>query len=206
MKTIKYLCCGIALLALTACGGTGTGGSNDKNTVSLEIKPELSSLGDFFTIEAPTATVTLTETSERGETYVKIMSTISVTVNEDVASNAGFDLDAEILDKNLNKISDFPEFDIEAQNDFDNGTYNDYLKKGTVRATAEWSTTKAKWDNNADEREMWEKIQKDGAFIVIKPGWSSAKFIPYQSGSGKKATEEDFKAETIMVETDSIAF
>ncbi len=202
MKVIKYFLSSMTLLALTACGGNG-GGEN--NSVALEIKPELNALGEFITFEVPQATIALTETSENGEAYVKIMSTISVTVKEDVEADCGLDLEAEVLDKNLNKVTDFPDFDIESMRDYDNGDFDQYLKKGTVRATAEWSTTKTKWDNNAEERELWEKIQKDGAYIVLKPRWDNAKFIPYVPGTGTKKTEMDFEVDT-LAPIDTIAF
>lgn len=195
MKTINYIWGVVAMLAMTSCGG------RDGNSVSLDVKPELGTLGEYLTIDASEATITLSEVTEDGEPCIKIMATLLVTVNKAVASNYDFDLDAEVLDKDMNKVSNFPTFRIETQNDYNNRPCHYYLSPGTVRATVEVSTTKARWDNNADEREPWEKICKDGAYLALKPQWNSAKYEPYGTAQATSTADNDDESETVAEET-----
>ena len=51
---------GMALALLMAVGMAACGGgSNDPNTLKLEVKPELGALGDYMTIESKEAVITL---------------------------------------------------------------------------------------------------------------------------------------------------
>ena len=185
MKTIKYICGAMAMVIMASCE------SGDDNSVSLEVKSELSSLGKYIKIDAPTAKISLSEITEDGEPCIKLMSTLPITITKAVASNYGFDLEAEILDKDMNKISEFPTFDIQSQHDYDGDEYDEYLLAGNTRATVEITTTKGKWDNNAEERLTWERIRKDGVYIVLKPSWRDAKYMPYKEGGIKATSQND---------------
>ncbi len=109
---------GMALGFLMLIGMAACGGSNDPNTVKLEVKPELGDLGNYMTIESKDATISLSEFTDDGEPYVKLSSTLQVKVNKAVASNYGFDLDVVILDKNMNEITDFGDYDREDMSDY----------------------------------------------------------------------------------------
>lgn len=181
MKTIKLLLCGLVSLALFSCSG-------DKNSAKLEIKEELGDLTKFLSVDSDEAVISLSEGMDDGQSIVKLSCTIPVTVKTAVASNYSFRFDAEILDKNMNKICSFPDFEIESQSDYDNDGYSSVLKAGTYRAVSESTESKEKWENSYDSKQMWENIKKDGKYLVIKLSFSGVNFKEY---SGSAFSSED---------------
>ena len=195
---------GVMLSLLMLAGIASCGGNSDPNTAKLEIKPELGELGEYLTIDSKEAVISLSEYMDEDEAYVKIMSTLQVKVSKDVASNWDFDLDAVILDKNMNKITSFGHYDIDGNSDYDND-YHYYLKSGDYRAEMETSGPKSDWDGEASA--IWEKIIKDGAYVALKPRWDSAKYAPYKAGAGSESSETDDEsivAEEVEVDTDAV--
>ncbi|MDE6648878.1 MAG: hypothetical protein K2K45_03005 [Muribaculaceae bacterium] len=190
---------GAVLSLFMLVGMASCGEKSDPNNARLEIKPELGELSEYLTIESKDAVISLSEFTDDGEPYVKIMSTLQVKVNKDVASNWDFDLDAVILDKNMNKITSFGHYDIDGNSDYDND-YHYYLKAGDYRAEMETSGPKSDWDGEASA--IWEKIIKDGAYVALKPRWDSAKYAPYKAGSGNsESVDENVVAEEVEVDT-----
>lgn len=190
-------------IGMTSCGG----GSNDPNSVKLEIKPELGDLGNYMTIEGKEAVISLSEYTDDGEPYIKIASTLQVKVTKDVASNWGFDLDVVILDANMNEITDFGDYDIEDNSDYDFSDYHHYLKAGDYRAVMSESGPKKDWDGKANA--MWELIKQNGKYIALKPSYSGSKFVPYTGSSASSSSSseigEEIVAEEVEVESVSVA-
>ncbi len=190
---------GVALAFLMLIGMTACGGS-DPNSVKLEVKPELGDLGKYMTIENKEATISLSEFTDDGEPSVKLSSTLQVKVNKAVASNFGFDLDVVILDKNMNEITDFGDYDIEDMSDYDFRDCHNYLPAGDHRAVMDETGSKKNWDGKASA--MWEMIRQNGKYIVLKPSYSSSKFVDYTgSAEGNSSSELDDDAE---IETEEL--
>lgn len=198
MKIIKYVF-GVGIVAiLTSCGG----GTTDANSVTLEIKPELGDLAKYMTIDGEKVKISLNEISTEGEAYVKLSSTLQVKVSEAVASNYGFDLDTEFLDADMNRVAEFAYYDIESKHDYSNHKYHDYLPTGTYRAIIDETVLKSKWDNEPEAVAMWEMIRKKAKYVVLKPRWDSAKYVPY-TGSGSDDSDDTIDnipvVDTVMV-------
>ena len=187
----------LMVLGMASCGGD----SNDPNTLKLEVKPELGALGDYITIESKEAVITLSEFTDDGKPYVKIASTLQVTVNKDVASDDGFDLDVVVLDANMNEITDFGYYDIDDATDYDVDTYHHYLKAGDYRAVMDESGSKERWDGKPSA--MWEMMRQNGKYMVLKPRWSSAKYVPYSGVASLASTSEVEDADEL--ETEEVA-
>lgn len=199
----------VAIAMLMALGIASCGKSNDPNNVELKVKQELGDLGEYMTIDSKEALLNLSEYTEGGEPYIKIMSTIQVTVKKAVASNYNFDLDIEILDKNMNKITSFGSYDIDCKTDYSTGNeYDNYLKPGNYRGVVEKSGPKSDWDGEASA--IWEKIVKDGKYIALKPRWDSAKYKAYEDSSSESSSDvvadnSSEMEESVVVDTEEIA-
>ncbi len=187
---------GLALAFLMLIGMASCGGNGDPNSVKLEVKPELGDLGNYMTIDTKEATISLSEFTDDGREYIKLASTLQVKVTKDVATNWGFDLDVVILDGNMNEITDFGDYDIEDKNDFDLGDFNHYLTAGDYRAVMDKSGPKKDWDGKASA--MWEMVKQKGKYIVLKPSYSSSKFVKY-TGSAASSSSSDSDEVTEIV-------
>lgn len=184
----------LMFVGFTSCGG----GSNDPNTLKLEVKPELGTLGDYMTIESKEAVISLSEFTDEGKPYIKLASTLQVKVNKDVASDDGFDLDVVVLDANMNEITDFGYYDIEDATDYDVDTYHHYLKAGEYRAVMDESGSKERGDGKPSA--MWEIMRQNGKYIVLKPRWSSAKYVPYGSVVESRSSSDELEVTEPVVD------
>ncbi|MDE6341153.1 MAG: hypothetical protein K2K93_02450 [Muribaculaceae bacterium] len=195
---------GAALALLMLAGMASCGGNNDPNSLTLEVKPELGDLGEYMTVESTEATISLSEFTDDGEPYVKIASNLQVKISKDVATNYDFDLDVEILDKNMNKICSFGDYDIDDKTDYDMGEFSHYLKAGDYRAVMDTKGPKKDWDGEASA--MWEIMRQTGKYIVLKPRYSSSKYVPLAgvSAGGSSESSSD-ELEVTEVEVDEVA-
>ena len=50
------------------------------------------------------------------------------------------------------------------------------------------SGSKENWDGKPSA--MWEMMRQNGKYIVLKPRWSSAKYVPYKGGSVSSSSVE----------------
>lgn len=192
---------GAALAFFMLLGMASCGGNSDPNSVKLEVKPELGTLGNFLTIESKEATISKSEFEDDGEQYVKLSSTLQVKVNKAVASDYSFRFDVVILDKDMNEITDFGDYSIDDMSDYDFSDYHNYLPAGDHRAVMDESGYKKDWDGKASA--MWEMIKEKGKYIVLKPSYSSAKFVEYtgsSAGSSSSELDEDTEVETEELE------
>lgn len=196
---------GVAMALCMAIGITSCGGGNDDpNSVKLEVKPELGDLSNYLTIDSKEAIISLSEFTDDGEPYIKLASTLQVKVSEDVATNYDFDLDVVILDKDMNELTDFGDYEIDDKTDYDAGEYDHYLKAGDYRAVMDVKGPKKDWDGKASA--MWDMIREKGKYIVLKPEWDSAKFKPYTGSVSKDSESEDvIVADEVEVDTDVVA-
>ncbi len=190
---------GAALAFFMLLGMASCGGNSDPNSVKLEVKPELGSLGNFLTIESNEATISKSEFEDDGEQYVKLSSTLQVKVNKAVASDYSFRFDVVILDKDMNEITDFGDYSIDDMSDYDFSDYHNYLPAGDHRAVMDESGSKKNWDGKASA--MWEMIREKGKYIVLKPAYSSAKFVEY-TGSTPGNSSSELDADTEIVPDD----
>ena len=180
-----------ALLGLPSCGG--------KNAAKLELKPEIEGLSEFMQFESDAVAINLDETSDG----VKLYSTIQVKVSEAVASDWSFRFDAEVLDEDMNKIGSLPsDFEIESKSDYDNDLHN-YLAAGNYRMVYEVEASKKQWDEDAQE--TWEKIKKKGKYLVLKPGYSGAKFKAYKGTGESSDSSDSFDGVDTIAEVEEVA-
>lgn len=161
-------------------------------------------LGDYMTIESKEAVISLSEFTDDGKPYVKIASTLQVKVNKDVATEYGFDLDVVILDANMNEITDFGYYDIEDATDYEfDRKYDHYLTKGNYRAVMDESGKKEEWDGKASA--MWAMMRQSGKYIVLKPRWSSSKYVPYRASSSSSVEMDETTPEIEETEVEMVS-
>ncbi len=188
MKKLNCFLLLMLTLFIASCGNSGKGGNGDgDNEIKLEVESDLGELGEFLSADDE-AVIKLEEAEEDGEQGYLITSSLGVDVEKAVASDFTFGLEAKILDGNHIVIADFPDFDIESKNDYDNGDYTNVLYPGQKWAIVKDFVKKDDWDK--EKQEMWEKIKKEGAYIRIEPNYSgTAKFVAYK-GSKNSSSEE----------------
>ena len=175
-------------LFIASCGNSGKGGNGESDgEIKLKVDADLGELGEFLSADDE-AVIKLEETEEDGEQGYLITSSLGVDVEKAVASDFSFGLEAKILDKSHIVIADFPSFDIESKNDFDNEDYTNVLYPGEKWAIVKEFIKKDDWDK--EKQEMWEKIKKEGAYIRIEPNYSStAKFVAYKGAKNSSSDE-----------------
>ncbi len=192
MKKLNFLLVLMLSLFIASCGNSEKAGDGE-GEIKLKVDADLGELGEFLSAEDE-AVIKLEEAEEDGEQGYLITSSLGVDVEKAVASDFSFGLEAKILDKSHIVIADFPSFDIESKNDFDNEDYTNVLYTGQKWAIVKEFVKKDDWDK--EKQEMWEKIKKEGAYIRIEPNYSgTAKFVAYKgaknSSSDEISSEED---------------
>lgn len=188
MKKLNCLLVLMLSLFIASCGNSGKGGNGESDgEIKLKVDADLGELGEFLSADDE-AVIKLEETEEDGEQGYLITSSLGVDVEKAVASDFSFGLEAKILDKSHIVIADFPSFDIESKNDFDNEDYTNVLYPGEKWAIVKEFIKKDDWDK--EKQEMWEKIKKEGAYIRIEPNYSStAKFVAYKGAKNSSSDE-----------------
>ena len=188
MKKLNCLLVLMLSLFIASCGNSGKGGNGESDgEIKLKVDADLGELGEFLSADDE-AVIKLEETEEDGEQGYLITSSLGVDVEKAVASDFSFGLEAKILDKSHIAIADFPSFDIESKNDFDNEDYTNVLYTGQKWAIVKEFVKKDDWDK--EKQEMWEKIKKEGAYIRIEPNYSgTAKFVAYKGAKNSSSDE-----------------
>lgn len=188
MKKLNCLLVLMLSLFIASCGNSGKGGNGESDgEIKLKVDADLGELGEFLSADDE-AVIKLEETEEDGERGYLITSSLGVDVEKAVASDFSFGLEAKILDKSHIAIADFPSFDIESKNDFDNEDYTNVLYPGEKWAIVKKFIKKDDWDK--EKQEMWEKIKKEGAYIRIEPNYSgTAKFVAYKGAKNSSSDE-----------------
>lgn len=199
MKKLKCLLVLMLSLFIASCGNSGKGGNGESDgEIKLKVDADLGELGEFLSAEDE-AVIKLEEAEEDGEQGYLITSSLGVDVEKAVASDFSFGLEAKILDKSHIVIADFPSFDIESKNDYDNEDCTNVLYPGEKWAIVKEFIKKDDWDK--EKQEMWEKIKKEGAYIKIEPNYNTAKFVAYKgaknSSSDEMSSEENDENEII---------
>ena len=174
MKFLKYLSFAVLLACLASCGGS-------KDSVTLKVEAELGPLADYIKVTDREVVVKMSDEKKESVDYKVITSSLALEVTKSVATKSGFDFEVEVLDKDHVKIATLPDFDIESISDYDNGEFNNVLYAGTVRAQMKRKRKVAKF--TPEDQEEWNKILKEGAYIVIKPRNSHEKFVEYKGKS-----------------------
>ena len=103
----------------------------------------------------------------------------------------------------MNEITDFGYYDVEDATDYDVETYNHYLKAGEYRAVMDESGSKENW--NGKPSAMWEMMRQNGKYIVLKPRWSSAKYVPYKGVTSSASSSEVEDADVLETEEVEVA-
>lgn len=188
MKKLNCLLVLMLSLFIASCGNSGKGGNGESDgEIKLKVDADLGELGEFLSADDE-AVIKLEEAEEDGEQGYLITSSLGVDVEKAVASDFSFGLEAKILDKSHIVIADFPSFDIESKNDFDNEDYTNVLYPGEKWAIVKEFIKKDDWDK--EKQEMWEKIKKEGAYIRIEPNYSgTAKFVAYKGAKNSSSDE-----------------
>lgn len=155
---------------------------SEENSVTLKVEAELGGLADYIKLTDQEVVVNMSdEKNDDGVDCKVITSSLALEVTKSVASNYDMDFDVEVLDENHVNIGTLPGFKIEEGYDYDNGELSHFLNAGSVRAQMRASKKVAKL--TPKDQEKWNKILKEGAYILIKPGYSGAKYAEYKAKS-----------------------
>ncbi len=155
---------------------------SEENSVTLKVEAELGGLADYIKLTDQVVVVNMSdEKNDDGVDCKVITSSLALEVTKSVASNYDMDFDVEVLDENHVNIGTLPGFKIEEGYDYDNGELSHFLNAGSVRAQMRASKKVAKL--TPKDQEKWNKILKEGAYILIKPGYSGAKYAEYKAKS-----------------------
>ena len=190
MKVLKYLSIAALLVSLASCAG------GDENSVTLKVEAQLGPLTDYIKVKDQEVAITMTDEKEDGADCKVISASLALEVTKSVASSSSYSLDVEVLDQNHVKIGRLPDFRIESTYDWDNDLSN-VLYAGTVRAQMKRSQAVAKI--TPEEQEEWEKICKEGVYIVIK-SYDSAEYAEY-NGKSSKTEDEEAQTDTELMES-----
>lgn len=169
----------LLVIGLAACG--------DSNSVTLKVEPQLSNLGEYMDVDDQEVVVSLAEETKDDKVYKTILSSLALTVKQAVASDYGFDLEVIVLDKNHVEIASLPNYDIDDSYDYDSEDLHNYLTSGSVRAQMKYFREKSEWKE--EDQKKWDKIRKEGVYILVKPSWSSAKYASYKGGTNMTVNE-----------------
>ena len=200
MKVLKFLSFAVLLVALAACGGNGNENSeNSENSVTLKVEAELGPLADYMKVLDQEVVVKMSDVKEDSVDYKLIQSSIAFEVIKSVASDYGFYFIVEVLDKDHVKIGTLPGFDIDSKYDFDNGDLSHILSAGSVRAQMESKREVA--GITPEDQEVWNKILKEGAYFLIRPSYSNAKYEEYK-GKSSNAEVVESSNDTITKDED----
>ena len=194
MKVLKFLSFAVLLVALASCGGNG-----DENSVTLKVEAELGPLADYMKVLDQEVVVKMSDVKEDSVDYKLIQSSIAFEVIKSVASDYGFYFIVEVLDKDHVKIGTLPGFDIDSKYDFDNGDLSHILSAGSVRAQMESKREVA--GITPEDQEVWNKILKEGAYFLIRPSYSNAKYEEYK-GKSSNAEVVESSNDTITKDED----
>ena len=187
MKVLKYLSFAGLLMCLASC--------SEENSVTLKVEAELGELADYIKLTDQEVVVNMSdEKNDDGVDCKVITSSLALEVTKSVASNYDMDFDVEVLDENHVNIGTLPGFKIEEGYDYDNGELSHFLNAGSVRAQMRASKKVVKL--TPKEQEKWNKILKEGAYILIKPGYSGAKYAEYKAKSSNTEVLESSNGTT----------
>ena len=193
MKKYFFIAFAMCLTGMvTSCG--------DKNSVSLKVESELRDLGEYMSPAEEEVILQVSDLKEDGKEYKVLTSSLVFTVSKSVASDYNYDLEVELLDKNHVKICDLPDFEIDYTDDDDNGELDNIVHSGTVRAQMKRRVDIRDWED--EDATMWDKIRTSGAFVVIKPSSSYAKYAEYKGSSNKSEASSDDEDETVNSESE----
>lgn len=193
MKVLKYLSFAVLLLCLASCG------KGDENSVTLKVETELGPLADYIKVTDQEVVVKMSDEKEDGADCKVITSSLALEVIKSVASDYSFYFDVVVLDKDHVEIAELPFFVVDAILDYDNGDLSEVLLAGSLRAQMKDSEEVA--EITPEDQEELNKIFKEGAYIVIKPGFSDAKFEEYK-GKSSNAEVVESSDDTITEDED----
>ena len=163
-----------------SCGGG--------NSITLEVEPQLGELGNFITPTETEVTVSLTDDKDDGKDIKRVTSSIAFNVKKAVVSNYSFGLSVVILDALHNEITTLPDYKIESTSKFSDGSYVHILSEGPVRAQMNYTEDAEEW--NGEAQKMWEKVQKEGKYLVIKIDNPFAHFEAYNSSDSSTSSSD----------------
>ena len=191
MKVLKYLSIAALLVSLASCAG------GDENSVTLKVEAQLGPLTDYIKVKDQEVTFTMTDEKEDGADCKVISASLAFEVTKSVASDYSYSFDVEVLDQNHVPIGELPSFRIESSTYDSDNDLHDVLYAGTVRA--QMKSSKAVAEITPEEQEEWEKICKEGVYIVIKPLYD-AEYAEY-NGKSSKTEDEEAQTDTELMES-----
>ena len=196
MKVLKYFLMVVLTVCLTSCGSKG-----DENSVTLKVEAELGPLADYIKVTDQEVVVKMSDEKEDSVDYKVIQSSLALEVIESVATkySSNFDFEVEVLDKDHVEIVTLPNYEIEPNYDRDNGKLKYVIYAGSVRAQMKNRAKVAEF--TPEDQEKWNKILKEGVYIVIKPRSSNQEYEEYK---GKSSNTEviDSSSSTITEDED----
>ena len=193
MKVLKYLSFAVLAMCFAACGGKG-----DEDSITLKVEAELGPLADYIKVTDQEVVVKMSDEKIDSVDYKVIKSSLAFEVTKSVASNFSFDFDVEVLDKDHVEIGTLPSFSVDSKWDNDNGEFDHVLYAGSMRAQMESGMEVAEF--TPEDQEEWNKILKEGTYILLKPGSSYAKYAEYKANSSKTEDTESSNGTTTEAE------
>ncbi len=183
-----YLLAIFAALSVLSVGLSACGGGGDKDAATLKVESELGELGNYISINDSEVKITKSEVTEDNEEYVLLQSNLAVSVNQSVACNYGngFNMKAIVLDKDHNEIAPIGNFVLEVKTNYENDDYSYILNSGSTRAQFKEGGKKETWNDEAQA--MWDKICKDGAYLLLKPYEEDAKYVEAANAGGSSSS------------------
>ena len=182
MKIFNYFVAVILTICMVSCGE-----KVNLNEVTLKVEADLDELGNYLNVVDKEVTIKKADAEKDGKSGFAFKSSICVNVLKAVATDYSFCFDVKVLDKDHIEIGDInlPDYDIERSKFNWDNNYSDVLTAGKKYAVMDDFVSKDDWE--AENQENWEKICKEGVYLIIKPNYDSAEYVAY-SGSSSDET------------------
>lgn len=179
MKTLKYFALAALAISLSSCGGNKSE-NEEAEGLALQTEEQLGELGKYITL--PEKQIVFAEVEKDGKKIVK--ATFPIEIDKDFATSDKMRFKFEVLDKNHIEIATIrSKYVDESKYDFNIYETHVIYMAGNMRGEIVLKI------DEADDKADWEKISKDGAYLVIKPSSSFSKFSYYQGGSDNSSSE-----------------
>lgn len=199
MKLFNYFIAVVLAICMVSCGE-----KENLNEVTLKVEADLNDLGNYLTVVDKEVTITKSDAEEDDESGFAFKSSICVNVSKAVASNYSFGFDVKILDKDHIEIGDISiDYDIESDYDWNSEDFHNTLSTGKQYAVMNCFISKDDW--GAEDQETWEKICKEGVYLILEPSTSSAEFVAYSGSDSDDEGIEEEEEESIIDDDDELS-
>lgn len=200
MKLFNYFIAVVLAICMVSCGE-----KENLNEVTLKVEADLNDLGNYLTVVDKEVTITKSDAEEDDESGFAFKSSICVNVSKTVASNYSFGFKVQVLDKDHIEIGELPAsyYWIESSKQDDGLECHEILSTGKKHAVMNYFVSKDDWED--EDLKTWEKICKEGVYLVIKPKDYDAKFVAYSGSDSDDEGIEEEEEESIIDDDDELS-